>query len=135
MFMEAYREICKNNNIPENWDEKDFEEEEIKHHITMAFTLAIRDLMSGQRGNQGTCEYFSQLGINFVVGYAMAARYVNAMSEAITADKAPSIDSEYLFLDEMYELFKNEYKRAVKRMGLDSVIHENFLYTELKTQI
>lgn len=133
LFMEAYKEICKNNNIPENWDEADYEEAEIEHHIKMMFTMAIRDLGAGQRMNVGTCEYFEQFGIMPAVGYALAARFLQSVTEAISADKAPSIDMQYAFLDEMYNMFKEEYKRAMKRLGLDKVIHGDWIYQETKT--
>jgi hypothetical protein len=132
MYQEAYQEICKNYNIPEKWDEKDFEEAEIEHHIKMAFTNAIRDLGAGQRMNHGTCEYFEQYGINPIVGYELAARYMRQVSDAISQDKAPTIESQYAFLDEMYNLFKDEYKKAMKRTGLDKVIHGDWLYKETK---
>jgi len=132
MYQEAYKEICKNYNIPEQWDEADFEEAEIEHHIKMAFTNAIRDLGAGQRMNHGTCEYFEQYGINPIVGYELTARYMRQISDAISADKAPTIESQYAFLDEMYNLFKDEYKKAMKRSGLDKVIHGDWLYKETK---
>lgn len=133
LFIEAYREICKNNNIPENWDESDYEKEEIEHHIKMMFTMAIRDLGAGQRMNVGTCEYFEQFGIMPAVGYALAARFLQSVTEAISADKAPNICMQYAFLDEMYNMFRGEYKHAMKRLGLDKVIHGDWIYQETKT--
>ena len=132
MYQEAYKEICKNYNIPEQWDEMDYEGAEIEHHIKMAFTNAIRDLGAGQRMNHGTCEYFEQYGINPIVGYELTARYMRQVQEAISQDKAPTIDIQYAFLDEMYTMFKDEYKRAMKRSGLDKVIHGDWLYKETK---
>ena len=128
MYMDAYKQICKNHNIPEQWDEMDFEEAEMEHHIKMCFTNAMRDLMAGQRANHGTTEYFSQLGINPIVGYELTARSLQSVQAAISENRAPTIDVEYAWLDEMYNMFKNEYKRALKRSGLDEVINGEWLY-------
>jgi hypothetical protein len=129
MYQLAYEEICKNYNIPMGeWDEMDYEEAEIEQHIKMCFTLAMRDLMSGSRGNQGTIEAFQQGGIHPVVGYELTARYLQSIQQAISESRAPTIDVEYAWLDEMYNMFKNEWKRAVKRSGLDGIIKGDFLY-------
>ena len=36
MFQDIYDKILKSNNIPENWTEKDFEDQEISHMIRSA---------------------------------------------------------------------------------------------------
>jgi len=132
MYQEAYLEICKNHNIPDQWDEEDYEKAEIEHHIKSAFTNAIRDLGAGQKMNHGTCEYFEQMGINPIVGYELTARYMKKVHEAISEDKAPSIEIQYAFLNEMYEMFKDEYKKAMKNAGLDKIIHGDWLYKKDK---
>ena len=45
IFQEAYDEIRRNNNIPEEWDERDAEMDEIRHHIRQAFRQAHRDTL------------------------------------------------------------------------------------------
>jgi hypothetical protein len=127
-YQDAYFEICKNKNIPENWDELDFEEAEVEHHIRMIFTNAIRDLMSGSRANVGSCEYAEQYGLHPVVVYELASRYLQSVNQAISQDKAPTIEVHYKFLDEMVEMFKDEWKKAIKHSGLDSATHGSWLY-------
>jgi len=132
-YLERAEEVKKNNNIPDNWDEVDFENGEIENHIKSIFRNAIRDIMCGSR-NHGTMEYMEQFGINPIVGYRLVDRYIQNVSNAINTEesKIPSIDIEYKFLDSMYEMFKDEYKKVLKRIGLDSVCYDEYLMKEVK---
>jgi len=121
-----YEEICKNKNIPEDWDETDFEKQEIEHHIKTMFRNGLRDRLQGSH-NMGTMEYFSQFGINSVYAYFLIDDYVKQIKQAIASNKQVGIETEYEFLDKMYDIFKNEYKKAAKRIGLDSITHVDFL--------
>jgi BMFP domain-containing protein YqiC len=126
-----YEEICKNKCIPEDWDEADFEEQEIEHHIKSMFRNGLRDRLQGSH-NMGTMEYFAQFGINSIYAYHLIDDYVRQVRSAISAGKGIGIESEYEFLDKMYEIFKNNYKKAAARIGLDSVTHADFLMKENK---
>ncbi len=121
-----YFEILKNKDIPEDWDEQDFEGEEIKHHITSIFRNALRDRMQGSH-NMGTLEYMHQFGINGVTAYAFVDDYLRQVRESISNGNAPSIDTEYEFFDKMYEIFKDEHKKAMDRLGLDNITFSDFL--------
>jgi len=127
-----YEEICKNKNIPENWDEQDFEEAEIEHHIKSIFRNAIRDKMQGGC-NMGTMEYMEQFGINPITAYTLVDNYLQEIIKLIK-DKGigPDIGSHYEFLDKMFEVFKYSYKKAAARIGLDNITHADFLMKENK---
>lgn len=125
-----YEEICRNKNISNNWDENDFEKAEIEHHIKSIFRNALRDRIKGTC-NSGTMEYMEQFGINPIMAYALADDYINQVRREISkGDKFATIDLHYEFYDKMYKLFKNEYKKAMKRLGLDSIVHADFLMKE-----
>jgi BMFP domain-containing protein YqiC len=124
-----YEEICKNKNIPENWSEDDFEEAEIEHHIKSIFRNALRDRLQGSH-NMGTMEYMHQFGINSITAYAFVDDYIRQVKQAMGNNNVPSIDTEYEFLDKMYDIFKNEYKKAAQRIGLDNITHADFLMKE-----
>jgi len=131
-YKERYEEICANNNIPDNWDEGDFEEAEIEHHIKSIFRNAIRDKMQGGH-NMGTMEYMEQFGINPITAYAFVDRYINDSRRIINEnDAGPDINAHYQFLDNMYNVFKDEYKKAMKRLGLDNVAYADWLMKENK---
>lgn len=129
-YQQRYYEVMKNHNIPENWDEEDFERAEIEHHIKAMFRNAIRDRMQGTHNN-GTMEYFEQFGINPVTAYACVDQYLNDIRRLINeTGMGADINAEYDFLDRMYETFKDEYKKAMKRVGLDSITAADFIMKE-----
>jgi len=122
-----YQEICKNKGIPKNWDEEDFEKAEIEHHIKSIFRNAIRDVMQGNH-NMGTMEYMEQFGINPITAYNLVYAYIGKVKNSI--NKMPDITSHYQFYDEMYKLFKEEYKKAMKNIGIDNITYTDFLMKE-----
>lgn len=121
-FQDAYEQIRKNNNIPENWDEKDFIEAEFENHIKSAFQHAMRDLQCG-RAAISTLEYFEQYGIKPAIGYAEARKY-------IVENKDENIESLYAWYEEMYEKYKDCPAKAMKHIGLDEIYNEDFIYLE-----
>jgi len=127
-----YEEVCKNNEIPEQWDESDFEEAEIEHHIKSMFRNAIRDRMQGSH-NMGTMEYMEQYGVNPITAYALVDKYIGDIKKSIIEeDKGADITAHYIFYDQMYITFKDEYKKALNRLGLDNITHADFLMKENK---
>ena len=126
-----YEAIVKNNHIPENWDELDFENHEVEHHIKSIFRNAIRDRMQGTH-NQGTMEYMEQFGINPITAYAMTDNYINEIKDHINNGRGPDVTAQYNFYENMYNLFKDEYKKAMKRLGLDTIIQADYLMKESK---
>ena len=129
-YKERYHEVCKNNNIKEGeWNEQDFEDAEVEHHIKSMFRNAIRDRMQGSH-NMGTMEYFEQFGINPIMAYSLVDRYIGECRKMMGEGRAPNINAHYEFFDQMYHLFKNEYILAMKRLGLDSIQQADFLMKE-----
>jgi hypothetical protein len=130
-YMDRYKEVCKNNSIPEQWDEADFERAEIEHHIKSIFRNAVRDRMQGSH-NMGTMEYMEQFGLNPITAYALVDNYIaevkNKLGEGLGAD----INAHYNFFDRMYDLFKDEYQKAMKRIGLDHITQADWLMKENK---
>ena len=119
-YKERYYEILKNHNIPEDWSEDDFEQAEIEHHIKSIFRNAIRDRLQGGN-NMGTMEYMEQFGINPAIGYGHVMKYLASLNEE------SDINTLYDFLDAMYDKFKDEYKKAMKLVGLDNISYADFL--------
>ena len=125
-----YEEVCKNNDISENWDENDFEDAEVSHHIKSIFRNMVRDRMQGSH-NMGSMEYAEQFSIHPVVAYACVDRYLASIRDHIQqTGQGPDITSLHMFYDDMYEMFKDEYKKGMKRLGLDSIVHADFLFKD-----
>jgi len=134
MYQDAYNEIKESYNIPDDWDEDDFEKCEIEEHIKTSFLHAIRDVEMTGRLNVGTHEYLEQYGVNPHAAYALVKQYLAQVEEITASGNAPSIQVLYDFLDKMYNLFKNEYKHAMRRIGLKKLISDDYLYLAEKTE-
>lgn len=128
MYQEAYEEIRTSFNISEQWDELDMERAEIEEHVKTSFLHAVRDVMMTGRLNVGTIEYLEQYGVNPNTAYTLVVDYLG------TSGNNTNITTLYDFLDRMYDTFKDEYKLAMKRLGIKTLISEDFLYLEDKTE-
>jgi hypothetical protein len=142
LLQDAYEQIKKNKNIPDDWDEMDFEKEEIAANIRSAFRNCLRDFMCSGRIHMGTTEYFEQFGISPFEAIYHVKNYVencNQKMNRVTSekdfDRLPDYDDFHDFLNRMAELYKDNYKKACKRMGLDNVISEKFLVMSLRNKV
>jgi hypothetical protein len=129
-YQETYDEIIRNNNIPEDWDEKDMELSEIEHHVKSAFRLGLRDIINHNSLGMGTLEYLEQYGINPISADKFIRDYVNTQKAKLNKQSTPTYDDHMNFLNEMFNIHKDCYKDAMKRMGIDNLINEEFLYLE-----
>lgn len=121
----AYEEICKNMGISEDWDEADMEKAEISHHVKSAFRNALRDYQLRDRIGMGTLEYLEQYGISPFQALEEVKQFIKNMPDL-------SYDTYMNFLDRMHEKYKDNYKDAMKRMGLETLVDDEFLYLEDK---
>lgn len=133
MYQDAYNEIKESYNIPDTWDENDFERCEVEEHVKTAFLHLIRDIEMNGRVNVGTHEYLEQYGVNPHTATKLVQIYLNNIEQMTNEGKYANITVLYDFLDEMYSTFKDEYKHAMRRIGLKKLISEDYLYLEEKT--
>lgn len=129
-FQCAYDEIREANGIPENWDERDAEEDEIAHHIKMAFRNCIRDLIQNNAMNMGTMEYLEQYGIHPQTARKVVQDYIEEEEKMIAEGNFPTVNRLYDFLDTMVETFKNAHKDVMNRIGIKEIIRNDYLYLE-----
>lgn len=140
-FQEAYNQVCKNKNIPVDWDEREFEEHEVAFHIRQAFINGFQDIMVTGSSNHGTLEYMRQMGINPQTAYFMIRSYIKNNETSIQAEinnktdeyNLPSYKGFQEWLDKMVDIFKDEYKVALKEIGLDSSVSIDFTHTKDST--
>ena len=125
-FMERYHQVREAHGIRENWDEKDFEEAEIRHHITCMFRLGLRDRLGGSV-NMGTMEYFEQFGIEPMLAYHKCDELLGKVRDCMRSGAGVTIQKRYQFYDDMYELFKDEYKRAMLHIGLGQLTYDQWM--------
>jgi hypothetical protein len=127
MFQDMYDAIKKNNNIPDNWTEKDYESQEISHMVKASFRLAIQDLSAGGRVGKACVEYWEQLGIHPQLAESRTRSYLVLIQEKINSSEKVTIRDMYEFLDKMADEFKDSYQDALSRMGLDELGSEEFM--------
>lgn len=127
LMQNIYDSIKKNNNISDNWSEKDFEKQEIEHMIRSSFRLGIQDITASDRASRAVTEYWEQLGIHPQLGEQRCRVYLLDMQNRINDEKKVSINLMWEFQDKMVKEFGESYKEALKRMGLDELGSEEFM--------
>ncbi len=127
MFQDMYDSIMKNNEIPENWTEKDYEKQEISNMIRKSFRLGIQDIQATGFVGKSVVEYWEQIGIHPQVAGTLTNNYLITIKEKIANGDDVTITHMYKFLDEMAEKFKDTHKLALKRIGLDELGSEEFM--------
>jgi hypothetical protein len=128
LYQDIYDKIRDANKIPEDWDEEDFESSEIANAIRMGFRQAIQNLMSSDRIAVSTVEYWEQFGIHPMVGEKLTRDYMHSVRAEIDSGKFPSVQSMHMFLEQMVETFKNEHQHSLKRMGLEKIVNDDYVY-------
>jgi len=136
MYQSAYKEIMETYEIPEYWDEEDFEKCEVEEHVKTAFLHAVRDVEMTGRLNVGTCEYLEQFGIDPKDAFVLVTNHLQSSGHGFISNEdgevvvTKGIDILYDFLDKMYEAFGKEYKKSAARIGLRDYISDDFLYKD-----
>lgn len=133
-LQDAYQQIKEKHNIPDNWDEVDFEEGEIEHHIRQAFTLAYRDVMAQGTLAASSSEYFQQFGIHPYAALVRIKDYIFSLEEAVKLGQLPDIKHFHEWLDAMYQLHKSCPKAAAEHLGVTELITKWSLYVDPKRE-
>ena len=129
IFQDAYEEIRKNNNIPEDWDEEDAENDEIRHHVRQAFRQGHRDMSLTGHITQGNAEYFEQYGIHLQTAQRVIGNYINSCEKMMDESNImPSVEHFYKFLDECVENFGEEYIKVMNHIGIKELVRSEWLF-------
>ena len=128
IFQDAYEEIRKNNNIPEEWDEEDAEKDEIRHHIRQAFRQSHRDMILHGTISQGNAEYMEQYGIHLQTARNYIKQYIDQCEELIAEKSYPTIDHLYEFFDKCVEVFGEEYIKVMNHIGIKNLVRSEWLF-------
>ncbi|MBT7929400.1 hypothetical protein HN682_05755 [Candidatus Peregrinibacteria bacterium] len=127
MFQNMYDAIKKNNDIPDNWTEKDYEKQEISHMVKACFRIGIQDLSMTGRVSKAFVEYCEQLGIHPQLAESRIRKYLTDTQLKINNNDYVTINEMYSFLDEMNNEFGESYKLALIRIGLDELCSDEFM--------
>ena len=126
MFQDFYENIRKANNIPLQWNEHDFEKQEIANMVRKSFRLGIQTISNSHSVSIAAVEFWEQLGIHPQSAEAHCRNYLNQVQKIISDGKEPDIRVMYEFLDGMAVKFKDSYKFALDRIGLKELGSEDF---------
>ena len=128
MYQDIYDKIRISHGIPVDWDEADFESQEIDHALRMGFRQAIQNLMSTGKIAISTVEYWEQFGVHPMVGERLTRNYLGSVEVELKNNKYPSVTSMHEFLDRMGEQFKDEHKHSLTRIGVDAIVNHQYAY-------
>jgi hypothetical protein len=124
MYLQTIKEIKAAHNIPDNFDEKDFIDAEVKENVQTAFQHCYRDVLMTGRLNVGTMEWLEQFGIEPATAFVEVQKYMASIKDN------HDVTNLYAWYDEMYEKYGEEYKKAMKRLGLDKLMTDGCSYVE-----
>ena len=131
MFQDAYDEIRKSWRIPEKWDEVDAEKAEIRNHIKFGFRGAFQEMMATGMIGRGSAEYLEQFGIHPQSARKYLHDYIIQNEKMMDEGQEPTIEHFYNFLDLMVDKFQNSYKLCMKRIGLKTLVRQEWCYREI----
>ena len=134
MYQDIYDQIRITHGIPVDWDEEDFEKQEIDHALRMSFRQAIQNLQATGRIAISTSEYWEQFGVHPVVGEKLVRDYLDGVQNEINQGKFPSVKSMHLFLDKMVKTFREEYRHSLTRIGVDAIVTHQYAYKKKDKQ-
>lgn len=134
MYQDIYDQIRITHGIPVDWDEEDFEKQEIDHALRMSFRQAIQNLQATGRIAISTSEYWEQFGVHPVVGEKLVRDYLDGVQNEINQGKFPSVKSMHLFLDKMVKTFREEYRHSLTRIGVDAIVNHQYAYKKKDKQ-
>ena len=126
MYLQTIKEIKAAHNIPDNFDEENFIDAEVKENVQTMFQHAYRDVLMTGRLNVGTMEWLEQFGVEPAAAFIEVQKYMASMKEG------HDVNNLYAWYDEMYEKFGQEYKKAMERLGVANLMTEECSYTEDK---
>lgn len=121
MFQDMYESIRENNNIPKQWNESDYEEQEYQNMVRKSFRLGIQELTMTGRISKSAVEWWEQLGIHPQVAEAHCRKYHFTIQDMIEHNNPVTVEMMYKFLDNMADLHKDCYQFVLKRLGLKEV--------------
>jgi len=126
LFQDFYESIRISNNIPKDWNEHDYEKQEIANLVRRCFRIGIQSLSASGRVSIAFVEFTEQLGIHPQVAETYCRNYLQQVQKVIDEKKGLDVRTMYEFLDGMAEKFKDSYKFALDRIGLKELGSSEF---------
>lgn len=123
-YTEQYNAIIKNHNL-QDFNEKDFENEEEKYHIMKAFEQGMNAARTrGGIIDEGNMIYLTQIGINGASAQREILEYLNAENALLKDNKEPTHKMFLMFLERMANKYKGCSKKYAEHKGLLGTLTE-----------
>jgi len=126
LFQDFYESIRISNNIPKEWNEHDYEKQEIANMVRRSFRIGIQAISSSNVLSVSAVEFFEQLGIHPQQAESHIRNYLQQVDDMIKDGKEVQVTVMYEFLDAMAYQFKDSYKFALDRIGLKELGSSEF---------
>tara|TARA_B100000575_G_C23121118_1_gene648828 strand:- start:67 stop:906 length:840 start_codon:yes stop_codon:yes gene_type:complete len=129
ILIDAYNSIKEKQNIPDEWDEESFENEEKKHHVRRCFEMMYRNLLNTGKMAGSTLEYMQQFGIHPQICEKEVAGYIAYTEDRIAEGAIIHANDLEEFLDEMGEKYKESADKTSERLfGKKDFTNKDFMY-------
>lgn len=128
-LIDARDQIRKSHNIPENWDEADFEAAEIEGHVKAVFRLAYHDMLHHGHISTACAEYAESFGIHPAVVREKTAHYHNHTQNQLVEGNLKVTDL-FDWLQHCYEAHKNDVQLSLDHLGVTDLVTKWSLYVE-----
>ena len=117
-FIKAYHSIKKEYNIPDDWDEIDFEEAMIEEYIAKAITKLLNEVQSTGLPSETTIDMLRKLGIEPYLAIHDIKEYADLLKQMLESGKVPRPSFFHQFLNEMVARYKPFVREKFKLIGI-----------------
>jgi hypothetical protein len=128
-LIDAYNNIKERHNIPDEWDEESFENEEKKHHVRRCFELMYRNMLDSGRISSSTIEYLQQFGVHPQICSKEVQGYIAYTNDRIKGGERIHANDLEDFLDEMgNKYWEGADKTSERLFGKKNFANKDFMY-------
>jgi len=128
-LIDAYNNIKERHNIPDEWDEESFENEEKKHHVRRCFELMYRNILDSGRISSSTIEYLQQFGVHPQICKKEVQGYIAYTEDRIRGGELLHANDLEEFLDEMGKKYWEGADKTSERLfGKKNLANKDFMY-------
>ena len=128
-LIDAYNNIKERHNIPDEWDEETFENEEKKHHVRRCFELMYRNILDSGRISSSTIEYLQQFGVHPQICKKEVQGYIAYTEDRIRGGEVLHANDLEDFLDEMGNKYWECADKTSERLfGKKDFANKDFMY-------
>jgi hypothetical protein len=133
-YASIFQQVKEHANIPDDWDELDYEKAEAEHHMKQAFLQSLRDMMASGRINPGDQEYLENCGIGAITGQIEIRKFLSTWETRMkNGEPSPVMKEIDEWLNEMIAKYKHLPTEYISSYGIEP-IDEWYVYRSEKKE-